>query len=97
MVAVVEGIMAVYFLCINIAGFAVMGIDKRRAKKSAFRISEASLFLTAFIGGGAGALAGMYFFRHKTKHWYFVCGMPFITILNAAAFAAVIYWAYNNM
>ncbi len=70
----------IYFIFINIVGFAVMGIDKKRAVRGAWRISEASLFLVAFLGGALGCTLGMRHFRHKTKHWYFKYGMPAIFI-----------------
>lgn len=71
-------LLLLYLLAVNIAGFAMMGIDKKRAVRRAWRIPETALFLTALIGGSAGSLLGMYTFRHKTKHWYFVIGMPVI-------------------
>lgn len=71
-----------YLLAVNISGFALMGIDKKRAIRKAYRIPEATLFLTALIGGSAGSLLGMYTFRHKTKHWYFVVGMPVILAIQ---------------
>lgn len=67
-----------YLCVINIVGFAMMGIDKKRAIRGAWRISEASLFFTALIGGALGTTLGMRYFRHKTKHWYFKYGMPAI-------------------
>lgn len=79
-----------YLLAVNIAGFAIMGIDKKRAIRKAYRIPEATLFLTALIGGSAGSLLGMYTFRHKTKHWYFVVGMPIILAIQL--FLACIPW-----
>ena len=72
----------VYLLIINLAGFAVMGIDKSKAKRGAWRIPEATLFLFAFLGGGIGTTLGMNIFRHKTKHWYFKFGMPLIATLE---------------
>lgn len=71
-----------YLVIVNIAGFAMMGIDKKRAIRGAWRISEASLFFTALIGGSLGCTIGMNHFRHKTKHWYFRYGMPAIFILQ---------------
>lgn len=68
----------VYLLIMNILGFAMMGIDKQKAKKQKWRLSERSLFLAGILGGSIGTWAGMYVFRHKTKHWYFVIGMPLI-------------------
>lgn len=59
-----------------------MGLDKHKAKRGAFRISEASLFVTALLGGSIGTTAGMLAFRHKTKHWYFYIGMPLICFIQ---------------
>ena len=69
-----------------------MGIDKRRAKRDAWRIRERTLFLLALFGGSLGAIAGMWIFHHKTRHWYFVIGMPAILILQLAAAVAVWYF-----
>ena len=89
---ILKYILALYLVVINIAAFAMMGIDKKRARKHEWRIPEARLFTSALLGGGLGALTGMYFFKHKTKHWYFVVGMPLIMILNfAIIYAAVVY------
>lgn len=75
-----------YLVLVNLWAFALMGADKRRAKrKGARRIRERTLFLSALLGGSIGALAGMWGFRHKTKHWYFVAGMPLILLAQAAA------------
>ena len=71
-----------YVVLINLTGFCLMGIDKRKAIKGAFRIPEATLFLVALIGGSIGSIAGMYTFRHKTRHFTFVYGMPAILILQ---------------
>ena len=77
-------IFGTYLLLLNILGFAFMGIDKRRAIRSAFRIPEATLFAIAILGGSIGSILGMHLFRHKTKHWYFLFGMPIILILQIA-------------
>ena len=82
----------IYFLFINITSFALMGADKSRARRHAFRISEKRLFISAFLGGSIGAIAGMYTFRHKTKHWYFVVGMPLILLLQIVA--VVVLWRW---
>lgn len=76
----------IYFVIINIVGFAIMGIDKRKAIKRTFRIPEATLFIVALIGGSIGSILGMRIFRHKTRHWYFVVGMPAILIFQIALF-----------
>ena len=75
----------IYFLLINIAGLLSMHIDKKRAIKSKWRIPEKTLFLIAIIGGSIGSILGMHLFRHKTKHWYFLYGMPCILILQIIA------------
>ena len=77
-------IILTYLVIMNIVGVAVMGIDKSKAKRGAWRIKEATLFTVSLIGGSIGTLLGMYMFRHKTKHIYFVIGMPLILILHIA-------------
>ncbi len=71
-----------YGVLINLIGFWLMGIDKYKARKHQWRVSEKTLFLTALLFGSLGTWAGMYVFRHKTKHWYFVVGMPLILIVQ---------------
>lgn len=80
-----------YLIFINILGLALMGIDKKRAIAKKWRISERKLFLTAFLGGSLGCWLGMYLFRHKTRHWYFVWGMPVIFVLQII-FGYFIIW-----
>ena len=80
----------VYLIGINLAGFIIMGVDKKRAIRGAWRISEASLFLTAILGGSIGCILGMQHFRHKTKHWYFKYGMPAILLLQIIALSLFI-------
>ena len=72
----------IYFTVINCISFLVMGIDKRRAQKRAWRIPESTLFVLALIGGSLGSIIGMHLFHHKTRHWYFLYGMPAILILQ---------------
>ena len=82
-----------YVIIINIIGLFSMLIDKRRAIKNQiavakqlrlykWRIPEKTLFLIAILGGSIGSNIGMRLFRHKTKHWYFVFGMPAILIIQ---------------
>jgi uncharacterized membrane protein YsdA (DUF1294 family) len=80
-----------YLIIMNIAGFAVMGIDKRKAIRRAFRIPEKTLLLTAFLGGGIGAMLGMFAFRHKTRHMKFVLMLP----LAAGLYLIVILKLYH--
>ncbi len=79
-----------YLAAVNLIGLALMGIDKRKAKKRAFRIPEATLFIVAIIGGSVGSIAGMYLFRHKTRHRSFVLGMPLILLAQIALVYAVL-------
>lgn len=69
-----------YLLIINFYAFSLMGIDKQRAIRHKWRISEKNLFLSALLGGSIGSIFGMYLFHHKTKHWYFVYGIPAILL-----------------
>ncbi|MBQ4260053.1 MAG: DUF1294 domain-containing protein [Lachnospiraceae bacterium] len=79
-----ENIGIAYAVIINIIGFTLMGVDKKRAIRGAYRISEASLFMVAILGGALGATLGMHHFRHKTRHWYFRLGLPFIFLVEIA-------------
>ena len=79
-----------YLAAVNLIGLALMGIDKRKAKKRAFRSPEATLFIVAIIGGSVGSIAGMYLFRHKTRHRSFVLGMPLILLAQIALVYAVL-------
>lgn len=72
----------IYIILINVAGLLSMYIDKQRAIKNKWRIPEKTLFLIAILGGSIGSIGGMHLFRHKTKHWYFMYGMPAIFIIQ---------------
>lgn len=73
-----------YLILMNAAAFLLMLVDKQKAKKKKWRIPEATLMGVAALGGSVGALAGMYAFRHKTKHTKFTVGIPAILILQIA-------------
>lgn len=73
-----------YLLIINAVSFLLMLADKRKAQKNLWRIPERTLFTAALFGGSIGSIVGMYLFRHKTKHWYFVIGMPAILAAQIA-------------
>lgn len=79
-----------YLLLVNLAGFLLFGVDKARARRHAWRIPEAQLFLAALLGGSPGCLLGMYLFRHKTRHPQFVIGIPAILLAELLA-AYVVY------
>ena len=75
-----------YWTTANLLAFALMGLDKRRAKRGAWRISEKSLFLPPLLGGTVGAILGMRVFHHKTKHWYFRIFFPLLAIVQLGIF-----------
>lgn len=74
-----------YLLIVNALGFLLMLVDKQKARKKLWRIPESTLLLSAAIGGSIGALAGMYIFRHKTKHLKFTLGVPAILVVQIIA------------
>ncbi len=76
----------IWLIFINLLCFGLMFFDKKMAQKGAYRIPERMFFTYATIGGSIGSILGMQIFRHKTKHWYFVVGMPAILILQIAFF-----------
>ena len=73
-----------YLLLANVVTFITYGIDKYKAKKGMWRISEATLLLMAVFGGSIGAWLGMKAFHHKTMHKKFFIGVPIIIILQIA-------------
>lgn len=82
----------IYLELVNVAAFVLMGLDKRFAQRELRRIPEATLIGTAVIGGSVGAMAGMYFFRHKTRKPRFYVGLPVILVMQVLFFLGVI-WA----
>lgn len=72
----------IYLALINSFGILIMYLDKQKAKKGQWRISEATLFSTAILLGSVGILAGMYLFHHKTKHLKFILGIPVILFVQ---------------
>lgn len=81
----------IYLLIVNAVSFLLMLADKRKAQKKLWRIPEATLLGIAAIGGSIGSLAGMYLFRHKTRHLKFTLGIPLILVAQAAAYFAFQY------
>ena len=73
-----------YILVMNIVAFCVCGADKFAAQRQKSRVPEKVLFLLSALGGSVGMYLGMFTFRHKTKHWYFVVGIPAIILVQAA-------------
>ena len=87
----VIAILSIYFIIINLIGFLSMYLDKYKAKKHLGRIPEATLFIIAIIGGSIGSILGMRVFHHKTRHWYFVYGIPAILIIQIALVLLLLY------
>lgn len=81
----VISVLVFYLVLINLLGFMSMLIDKRKARKRAFRIPESTLFMIAVLGGSLGSLIGMYLFHHKTRHRSFTIGMPLLLVLQFLA------------
>ena len=82
-------IIAILFV-MNLLAFALMGIDKAKAKAGAWRIPEKTLFLVTALFGGLGGTLGLNVFRHKTKHWYFMFGFPVLLVIQLAVLALVL-------
>lgn len=82
----------IYLVIINLIAFFAMWLDKRKAKRGAWRIPENSLMVLAVIGGSIGAIAGMYTFRHKTKKLRFTIGFPVILISEIV----LAIWIYKD-
>ena len=85
-------VLLVWLAFINLLTFIVYGADKRRARKGKWRVPEKTLFLLPLLGGSIGALLGMRVFHHKTKHWYFVWGIPAILLAQIA----LAVWIYTK-
>ena len=64
-------ILAIIFGILSVITFFMYGIDKFKAQRGKWRISEKALLVSSFIGGAVGGFLAMQLFRHKTKHWYF--------------------------
>ena len=75
-----QTLILLYLLIVNAVAFLLMLADKQKARKKLWRIPESTLLLSAAIGGSIGALAGMYTFRHKTRHLKFTLGVPAILV-----------------
>jgi len=78
-------ILIILFLLINLGAFLVMLVDKNRSRTGGTeRISEGMLFFLATAFGSFGVYAGMFAFRHKTRKWYFIVGIPLLMAQNVA-------------
>ena len=88
----IERIMIIYLIIVNLLAFILYGVDKKRAINREWRISEKTLLGIAVVGGSIGAIFGMYAFHHKTRHWYFRCGLPVILIIQGL----LVWFIYYN-
>ena len=84
------GIM-VFAVVMNLIGFCVMGMDKIKARKHRRRVPERRIFIISILLGSVGVLAGMYIFRHKTRHMKFVIGIPVILAAQIIVWALLTY------
>ena len=83
-------VICVILLVMNLISFALMGIDKVKAKRGSWRVPEKTLFLVTALFGGLGGTLGMHLFRHKTKHWYFKYGFPALLVVQIALLALIL-------
>ena len=88
-----QKVLLMWVLAWTVIAFALMGIDKAKAKRHKQRIPEKMLFLSAILGGSAGSPVGMSLFRHKTKHWSFRIGMPGILLVQVAL---LLLWSFRH-
>ena len=79
-----QKILVGYIRVMSSVAFCVCGADKFAAQRQKSRVPEKVLFLLSALGGSVGMYLGMFTFRHKTKHWYFVVGIPAIILVQAA-------------
>ena len=91
MYLIMAAILTGYLVVMSLIGFAMMGIDKQKARKRVWRIPEKVLLGVAFTGGGIGSFLGMYAFRHKTRHTKFVVLLPIAAVL----YVFVLYQMYK--
>lgn len=94
MSAISRYVLLVLFVLVNLVAFALMGVDKQRARTHQWRVPEKTLFLAALLFGGTGGTIGMFFFHHKTKHWYFRYGLPALLVVQLAL-AGWLYWKFK--
>ena len=87
-------IILIYLVAMNVVTFFAYGIDKWKAKRSKWRISEATLLGMAVIGGSIGAWLGVRVWHHKTMHKKFQLGIPLIIVAQIALVIWIISKSY---
>ena len=78
-----QSVFLLWVAALSLMSFSLFGFDKEKSRRHAWRISERTLLLSAFLGGAPGALFGMHFFRHKTQKWKFRILVPLALLLWA--------------
>lgn len=79
----------IYYAAVSLITLMMYAWDKRASKRAgARRVRERTLHLMALAGGFVGALVGMFWLRHKTKHASFII----VTVLALAAHAGAWAW-----
>ena len=81
----------IYLVMINVLSFFIMGLDKVKAKKQRYRISENTLLFVALIGGSLGSHLALYCFHHQTKHIKFYMGIPLILFIQILIYCFYFY------
>ena len=84
----------IYLAAINVVTFFLYGIDKLKAKKSKWRVKEATLIWMSVFGGSIGALLGMKVWHHKTQHKKFKYGVPLILLAQISLIGLIWYYGY---
>lgn len=79
-------------IVMNLVAFVLLGMDKRRARRGAWQLSEKALFLATACFGGLGSVLGMHIFHLKTRHWYFRVFFPALLVGQIALLGAGAYW-----
>ncbi|MEE0969429.1 MAG: DUF1294 domain-containing protein [Clostridia bacterium] len=72
----------IYFTVISVTSIIYTVSDKIFATNNKRRISEKALFVLASLGGSLAMFCTMQIIRHKTKHFRFMIGLPFIMLLQ---------------
>ncbi len=85
-------IVNIWLIIINLISCTVMGIDKFLARKQKNRIPENKLMILGIIGGAFGLLIAMRIFRHKTKHYKFIIGVPVLILVNFIMYILPLYY-----
>jgi len=80
----IQQVIAIIFICINITGFFMTGLDKRWAIRGQWRLAEKWFFRLTALGGGLGIFLGCLLFRHKIRNRAFMIGIPVVFLVEAS-------------